>query len=363
MSDGKLKLKLRTAPRISKKSVPVGAGKKSASTQTRSLKRSDSRNDPFLNILIVLAIFSVALYCIMMDWPQLKNVDVRGSVNLTSDEVIALAALDDFSDAWAISIPREKLENTLESYPFIESARISLTGPTSIRIRVTERRPLAALEHNGMHFIFDRSGEFIEILNPSENISNPVCEGVPLGLLKYGGEPFRNMSGNLMSACADVETMEIRFNRLMHLTNLVRRGYPKHEYNLEKLSLDNDGGIVAYYGNCPPFILGNLANTGMQYRRMTAMLNNGQYLDPEEISDIDLSSEQFPCYHVQELSTSDAEAVTEWHQAANDAVSAEAEFEGEIVSEDEEEKSEWVETDDDEDEPIHDSSIFNLGSG
>jgi len=332
-----------------------------------TVRRKRAGTDPHLTILIALAFFSVTFYGFLNDWPQLRSIDVRGNASFTDNEIISLAALDNFSDAWAVSIPRQKLEKNLEANPLIENARISLTGPCSLRIRITERQPLAAVDYNGTFVAFDRSGTFVNFLASSEGYDGTTVEGIPLGLLKYDGRPLRTFGKiwELPATYPSADVMDVRFNRLMDFVSIVKHDYGEQDFNLEKIALDEEGGIVAVYENCPPFILGSLSNTELQYRRIVAMLSDGRFLDPAKISDIDLSSERFPCYHVREnfLTAAEKAAIAQWEKELSEGETEPDETGDDSASQDNGDTSDSAESGDDEDKPTHDTSIFNLGSG
>jgi len=379
MKDQKVKLKLKLAGAQDAKSTaaskrPTGsrihASRKSnieLQVNRATVKRKKAGTDPYLTILAALAFFSVTFYGFLNDWPQLRSIDVRGNASYTDNEIISLAALDDFSDAWAISIPRRILEKNLEANPLIESARISLTGPCSLRIRVTERQPLAAVDYNGTFVTFDRSGTFVNFLASSEGYAGTTVEGIPLGLLKYDGRPLRTFGKiwDLPATYPSADVMDVRFNRLMDFVSIVKHDYGEQDFNLEKIALDEEGGIVAVYENCPPFILGSLSNTELQYRRIVAMLSDGRFLDPAKISDIDLSSERFPCYHVREdyLTAEEKDAIAQWEKELSEGETEPDETVDNSASQDEGDTVDSAESDSDEDKPTNDTNIFDLGSG
>ena len=378
MKDQKVKLKLKLAgtPVADSTKVPKRTSRTRKRTSGKSdvgskdvrgtLRRTRAGHDPYLTILAALALFSVTFYGFLNDWPQLRSIDVRGNASFTDNEIISLAALDDFSDAWAISIPGRILEKNLEANPLIESARISLTGPCSLRIRVTERQPLAAVNYNGTFVAFDRSGTFVNFLGSSESYDGTMVEGIPLGLLKYDGRPLRTFGKiwELPAIYPPADVMDVRFNRLMDFVSIVKHDYGEQDFNLEKIALDEEGGVVAVYENCPPFILGSLSNTELQYRRIVAMLSDGRFLDPEKISDIDLSSERFPCYHVREdyLTAEEKAAIAQWEKELSEGETDPDEPVDNSTSQDEGGTVDSADSDSDEDKPTHDTNIFDLGS-
>ena len=91
----------------------------------------------------------------------------------------------------------------------------------------------------------------------------------------------------------------------------------------------------------------------------------GTTADPAKISEIDLSSERFPCYHVREnyLTAAEKAAIAQWEKELSEGETEPDETVDDTASEDDNETADSAESDDDEDKPIHDTSISNLGSG
>ena len=278
------------------------------------------RPDVVLRVLVLGLLFAAAFYAIRADWMVLGRVDVRGGVRLSDEEIVELAALNDFDDAWTIFVARESIRRSLEKHPLIEHADISITGPWSVTVRISERRPVAAIDRDGFRFLFDRTGELIDILAPSEPCLYPEVRGVPPGLLRFRHEPlYRHGSAwGLPGECVDAETMERQFNRLIHLEYLLDRWSENCDRDLEGMRMDDDGRLTVEFADCPPIILGDFDNPDLQFRRMLAVLRNEEITNPERTLDIDLSSELFPCYHIRKeyYSRSERRQAEEWEREA-----------------------------------------------
>jgi hypothetical protein len=259
------------------------------------------RTDVVVRLLFLLAFFSLAFFGINARWPWLRHIDVRGAGYYSSDQIIALAGLDDCDGLWAIALPRERISQSLEHEPYIELADISLTGLNSIRIKITERHPVAAIAQNGYRFIFDRSGELLEIVDPDNPCYVPEVGNVPPGLLKHNGIPFYRLESawSLPENTPHPEIMERQFDRLIQLRYFLDRYALDKEENLESLSMDSDGNLSVEYRDCPPVLLGKFDSPDVQVRRLIATINDGSLMDIERIEVVDLSSVLFPCYQVR----------------------------------------------------------------
>lgn len=343
--------------------------------RTRTVTRE--RTDVVMRIIFIMAFFSIAFFGINAHWPWLKHIDVRGAATYSNDEIISLAGLGDCEGLWAVALPLDTIAGSLQKNPFIEQAQISLTGLNSIRIKIIERRPVAAIEHNRFRFVFDRTGELLEILSPSENCPVPEVKYVPLGLLRFQGEPFYtfNPAWRLPENSRSPEIMERQFDRLIQLRFLLDRYTPDREEFLDTLSMDSIGKLTVEYQNCPPILLGDFDSPDIQMRRLVATLDDELVTDPARTRVIDLSSVLFPCYHVYDnyltraelrfiedvqnqvddlidavpLTALDNPAATEVSDGDTDAESVEGDT--------------WEDTGDEEDVVVTGSSIFDLAGG
>jgi len=278
-----------------------------------------ARNDVLLRLLILVALFALAFYGINADWLRLRNIDVKGGMRLSEGEIIDLAALRDFQDAWTIFIPGDSIAASLKNNPLIEHAEIRMTNPWSILISVSERRPIAAINRDGFNLTFDRTGELVEILDADTECNFPLVRGVPLGLLKFHGISLYRTGAaawSLPECGMETETLDLQFNRLIHLQRMLSRHGLNDERNLDAVVMDERGRLRVDYDNCPPILLGNFDNPDLQFRCMLAILDNEEITDPERTLDIDLSSELYPCYHVRDeyLTRTERLAIEEWAQ-------------------------------------------------
>lgn len=76
-----------------------------------------------------------------------KNVEVEGTRQLTRDQVLRKARLPE--GATLLRVPVGAMERRLASDPWIDSVAVTRDFPSTIRIRVTERRPAAIVDAGG----------------------------------------------------------------------------------------------------------------------------------------------------------------------------------------------------------------------
>jgi len=90
-----------------------------------------------------------------------KNILVEGTHRLSKAEV---AGLIDISDLNMFSLDPKELRQELKSFPWIRDARIRKEFPSTVRVFINEREPVALLQNkSGFHFL-DSKGRVIEKL-------------------------------------------------------------------------------------------------------------------------------------------------------------------------------------------------------
>jgi hypothetical protein len=271
--------------------------------------RKKRQTDIFLRSLVAIGLVALLFNATTTDWPSIKHVDVRGEVRLTEDEVISLAALDDTSKMWVPFVRRERIRNALEKNPLIDRAEVNITGPFSLRIEITERRAVGALEINGSHLAFDRAGDLIEIHSPFETYFGQDVTNIPPGLLRVGGVPLYEQSdawalqsknGRPLTDSSDIAELEMRFARMIRLMQYISAYGGKYRETFDQVSVEDDGSFKVCYSDRPPILLGHFDYPERQFRRMLAVLGDERFADTDKIVSIDLSSLIFPHFNVCE---------------------------------------------------------------
>lgn len=288
------------------------------------------RSDIFVRTLIAIGSLALVFNATTTDWPSIKHVDVRGEVRLTDSEVVSLAALDDTEKIWTPFVRRDRIAEALEGHPFIEHAEIFITGPLSLRIDITERRSVGAIDRDGYRLVFDRTGELIQILDPTKIYNGQLVRDIPPGLLRFDGVPLYSESEawSIDEAGADgVATsshpaiLETQFARMIHLLQYIGSYCRDYENDINYVRFDEGGRLAVDCENRPQILLGRFDRPEGQFRHLLAVLADERFSDTERIICIDLSSVRFPHYHVHEefYTTVERRAIESWQSSDDDS--------------------------------------------
>ena len=109
---------------------------------------------------------------------QVEEVDIKGCVRTTPNEIFSWSGLDVKTNLWAVRIGR--IRKKLESQNWIATAEVKRNWPNKLAIVVRERKPIALLSlKSGLYYV-DRGGVvFAEVL-PVDDRDFPVITGLAI---------------------------------------------------------------------------------------------------------------------------------------------------------------------------------------
>jgi cell division septal protein FtsQ len=123
-----------------------------------------------------------------------RRIEVVGATHLSAARVRALAQVPE--DATLIRFPADEVAQRVARDPWVESADVTRVFPDGMRIRVTERRPVALVDAGKVFWLIDGGGFVIAQRSTEDTASMPVIRDVPGLDLKAGrkttSEPLLN---------------------------------------------------------------------------------------------------------------------------------------------------------------------------
>jgi cell division protein FtsQ len=132
----------RTKAKTGPRSVPKQAGVRKPRTQ-RARSTPKSRRDRWIRRWLVGPVVAASVVAIGIGATasplfDAKTIVVRGQSHLSRGEVLRLAAIDHGTNVFWL--PSGRAERLLEADPWISSAAIDRTFPSTVRISIAERR-------------------------------------------------------------------------------------------------------------------------------------------------------------------------------------------------------------------------------
>jgi cell division protein FtsQ len=127
----------------------------------------------------------------------ITNVEVAGAQHISAAVVRALAKVP--ADATLIRFPADAVAERVAADPWVASVTVSRVFPSGMRIRITERVPVAVVDAGAAMWLVDGSGMVIAKPSASASGTIPVVRDVPGLDLKPGR---RTVSEPLLNALA-----------------------------------------------------------------------------------------------------------------------------------------------------------------
>jgi cell division protein FtsQ len=137
-----------------------------------------------------VAVYSSSLFAI-------TSVEVAGNVHVSADAVRALAKVP--KDATLIRFPAEAVAASVSADPWVAEVSVSRVFPNGMRIRITERVPVAIVDAGAAMWLIDGTGMVIAKPSAEDSATVPLIRDVPGLDLKAGR---RTVSEPLLNAVA-----------------------------------------------------------------------------------------------------------------------------------------------------------------
>lgn len=144
-----------------------------------------------------------------------RHIDISGSAHAPYSAVVRVAGLEGAPPL--VDLSAAVIASRVESLPWVKTATVSLSFPSTVRIRVTDRVPVAAIAlPQGRYAVADPTGRVLEDVN-SKPLSLPLVE-VAGRVPRPGGQLGRHDESLTLAAAAMPESMvpgtaAVRFGR------------------------------------------------------------------------------------------------------------------------------------------------------
>ena len=131
----------------------------------------------FVSTSIILIVLHLSVWIQDNHAFAVKNVFVYGNSLLTKSEIIKAARVD--RQSHILKADLQAIRARLESVPEIKSVRVARILPSSLRIEVVERKPIALIIDNGIWGI-DSEGYILPRFHAEHGLDYPVIAGFRL---------------------------------------------------------------------------------------------------------------------------------------------------------------------------------------
>lgn len=123
---------------------------------------------------------------VVHQWFEIREVAVAGHSRLTQPEVLARLGLQPGDSL--VSIRTSQLEERLAAHPWIQDVWVSRVPLHTLSVRLTERRPAAALKSATQTLLIAEDGQVLSVLPQAEETGLPILVGIDPRRLIFGDE-------------------------------------------------------------------------------------------------------------------------------------------------------------------------------
>jgi len=147
---------------------------------------------------------------------ELQDIKISGNTLVSRSRILQMIGLDPGVKLLAIQVD-QVAEKLLES-PFVESASAAYSLPSTLRIEIVERKPMAFVYGNGLNMI-DEMGFIMPIPPISKSWDLPVITGFKENIGVQGAVTSSARLKKVLNLLSDISEMKAPFPQLVSEMN------------------------------------------------------------------------------------------------------------------------------------------------
>lgn len=150
----------------------------------KKIIRFNRKNSKVAKIGGIILLVAVTLFVLMLT-PlfNIKWLDIKGAEKVTVGQVKTAISYKQETNIFKLGI--RKGEKNLMAVPYVETAKVRRKLPDGIRVKITERVPVAYMKFGGGFALIDKTGRLLEqVQDKPQNL--PCLSGVPNDGLAIG---------------------------------------------------------------------------------------------------------------------------------------------------------------------------------
>ncbi len=217
-------------------------------------------------IVILCAMFSPLF--------NIKTIKVEGNEKITEKEIISLSQIQLEQNTFKLS--KNKIEKQIKQNAYIDEVIITRKLPSTIVLKVEERKPAYLLEYAGSYVYLDKQGYLLEI--STEKLELPILQGAITPTADFV-EGNRLVSEDLEKLSIVLKVIELA--KVSEIDNLITRIDIENKQNLKLIFESKEK--TAY--------LGDSSNLNMKILTIKSILEKEEGKAGEIFVDMDLNKE------------------------------------------------------------------------
>tara|TARA_Y100000591_G_scaffold330938_1_gene363368 strand:- start:677 stop:1441 length:765 start_codon:yes stop_codon:yes gene_type:complete len=194
-----------------------------------------------ISFLLILALIKISSWwCINSNNLILKNISISKTKIIENEEFYKL--VDKFMGNSLEEIRIDSITKIIEDHPYVEAARVSKWYPSTIKIELIEREPIAVLNINPM-VLLDKYGFVLPYKTSKMNFNLPILNNFNTNLDFY---PFGN------------KVLSENVGNCIEWLNRIKNDYPSLYKDISEMKMTSKNDINIILAEYPTQIfLGN----------------------------------------------------------------------------------------------------------
>ncbi|MGN1383213.1 MAG: cell division protein FtsQ/DivIB, partial [Eubacterium sp.] len=183
-------------------SVPEGGGAAEEAGDPEDLgfrdvprkKKKHRKKHILLNILIVIALVLGCVVFLLSPVFNIKTIEVQGNHYYSDSEVINIADAQKGVSLFALK-GYSQMKDKLLANPYFTDVKFRCHLPSTLIIRVKERKQVAAIKYGDQYIVIDGEGRVLRITSVNPEIT--ILKGLKLSRITLGKKVRAEQSGTL----------------------------------------------------------------------------------------------------------------------------------------------------------------------
>ena len=140
----------------------------------KKVKNKRPLNMKLIKYIIIAILFVILIICAMFS-PlfNIKTILTEGNETITEEKIISLSQIKTEENIFKIN--KGKTEKLIKENPYIESVQIDRKLPSTVILKIEERKPAYILELAGNYVYLDKQGYILQI--SQEKLELPILQG------------------------------------------------------------------------------------------------------------------------------------------------------------------------------------------
>lgn len=139
------------------------------------LKTNNKKKKIMIIIMIFIVIIGLGIAIVKSEFFDIKTIEVKNNENITSDEVITLA---DINNKNILFIDNSLVVKKIKNNPYVDQVLISKELPSTLVLTIKEKKIAGIIKSDKGYINIDTDGKMVQNLDKFPEGNLPIIEGI-----------------------------------------------------------------------------------------------------------------------------------------------------------------------------------------